>query len=316
MRIDRVVPVVIPVYGRDDVFSTVAMLRQCEYASCLRFIVIDNGNGCELSTRLAALAGEDCSVIRFGENRGGSAAYIKGVETAIGEYPESPYVWLLDDDAKPNAETLPALVATMEGLVAENPRTASVGSTVLNVDNSDCIIECGARYNALIGLRRPQLAGRSISRVGRQTLRVDYSAACSLLVNVSAVRECGFWEDVFIHLDDIEWCVRVQSRGWLNYATTASTVIHPEGGVTKSGSWICYFDSRNQLWLAAKYGRVNVAFAYVKDLIKDVRDILAGNASRIRYRRLAHADFKVGIRRTRAEVISAVKTPSGEQGDS
>ena len=306
MNMTSPIPVIIPVYGRDDVFSIVEMLRTQKYAAGLRFIVVDNGNGPELSARLAALAGEDCRVVRFDENRGGSAAYIKGMETAIGEYPESPYVWLLDDDAKPNAETLPALVATMEGLVAENPRTASVGSTVLNADAADRIIECGARYNVLLGLRRPQLAGRSIADVGRQTLRIDYSAACSLLVNVAAVRECGFWEDVFIHLDDIEWGVRVQGRGWRNYATTASTVVHPEGGVAKSGAWICYFDSRNQLWLASKYGRANIFFAYVKDLIKDVRDILGGNAGRIRYRRLAHADFKAGIRRTRAEVIAAI----------
>lgn len=306
------IPVVIPVFGREDVFGTVGFLRQQPYAGQLRFFVIDNGNKPELSMRLKRLSGDDCAVVSFPENRGGSAGYIAGVTTALKSIPGAQYVWLLDDDAKPNAETLPALVEAMDRLVAENPRTASVGSTVLSADDAGRIVECGARYNALLGLRRPQLAGRRIADVGRQTLRIDYSAACSQLVNAAAVRECGFWEDVFIHLDDIEWGVRVQSRGWRNYATTASTVVHPDGGVAKSGVWICYFDSRNQLWLSSKYGRANIAFAYVKDFIKDLRDILGGNSERMPYRRLAHADFKAGIRRTRAEVIAAV---AGEAED-
>ena len=76
------IPVVIPVFGREDVFGTVALLRSQEYAAQVRFIVIDNGNEAELSARLASLSGEDCRVVRFDENRGGSAAYIAGMEAA------------------------------------------------------------------------------------------------------------------------------------------------------------------------------------------------------------------------------------------
>ena len=74
MNMTSPIPVIIPVYGRDDVFSTVEMLRTQKYAACLRFVVVDNGNGPERSVRLAGLAGDDCQVVRFDENRGGSAA--------------------------------------------------------------------------------------------------------------------------------------------------------------------------------------------------------------------------------------------------
>ena len=306
-------PVIIPVYGRDDVFSTVEMLRTQKYSAFLRFIVIDNGNGRELSVRLASLAGADCRIVRFDENRGGSAAYIAGMETARREFPESRYVWLLDDDATPNGRTLPALVETMEELVAADGCVASVGSTQLSLADPVRIVECGTRYSLFLGHAFPQLAGKSIMDVGRRILRVDYAAACSLLVNVAAVEACGFWEDVFIHFDDIEWGLRVKDLGWSNYATTASTVIHPEGGASKSGSWLCYFDSRNQLWLASKYGWIYVAAARSKDFLKDFRDLMCGNSDRIHYRQLAHADFKTGIRRTRAEVISAVVKTSASR---
>ena len=307
------VPVIIPVYGRDDVFQTVDILRSQGYANGLRFVIVDNGNERELSWRLAVLAGEDCHVVRFEENRGGSAAYIAGMDFARKNYPESPYVWLLDDDAKPNAGTLPALVETMERLVAENPRTASIGSTVVSAKDRDRIVECGASFSPFLGHAFPKLAGRRLSAIGHLTVPVDYAAACSLLVNVAAVEACGFWENVFIHFDDIEWGLRVTKAGWRNYATTTSTVVHPEFDPEKAGPWVCYFDSRNMLWLASKYGWLHVVAARLKDGLKNLRARLTGrHRERIPYRKLAHADFKAGIRRTRAEVISAVETPSGD----
>ncbi len=308
LNTERPVPVVIPVFGRDDVFETVEMLRAQVYAAQLRFIVIDNGNGADLSARLATLAAADCRVVRFDENRGGSAAYIAGMETARREYPESPYVWLLDDDARPNAETLPALVEEMERLVAADARTASVGSTVVSAKDQDRIVECGASFSPLLGHAFAKLSGQRLSAVGRRTIHVDYAAACSLLVNVASVEACGFWEDVFIHLDDIEWGLRVTKAGWRNYATTASTVVHPEFDPEKAGPWICYFDSRNMLWLASRYGALHVAAAKLKDFLKNLRARLTGrHRERIPYRQLAHADFRAGIRRMRAEVVSTVE---------
>ena len=302
------VPVIVPVFGREDVFATVDMLRAQDYADVLRFVVIDNGNAPGLSTRLSSLAGEDCRVVRFNENRGGSAAYIAGMDFARKNYPECPYVWLLDDDAKPNAGTLPALVEEMERLVAGDPRTASVGSAVVSAKDPARIIECGASFSPLLGHAFPKFSGRRLPDVGRRVIRVDYAAACSLLVNAAAVDACGFWEDVFIHFDDIEWGLRVTKSGWRNYATTASTVVHPEFDPEKAGPWICYFDSRNMLWLASTYGPLHVAAAKSKDWLKNLRARLTGrHRERIPYRQLAHADFRAGVRRTRAEVIAAIE---------
>ena len=306
MRSELSIPVVIPVFGREDVFTTVEMLRAQAYAARLRFIVIDNGNEAGLPARLASLAGEDCRVVRFEENRGGSAAYIAGMDFAIKNYPESRYVWLLDDDAKPNAQTLPALVDEMERLVAENSRAASVGSTVVNAKNPDRIIECGASFSPFLGHAFPKLAGCRLSAVGCRAVPVDYAAACSLLVNVAAVEVCGFWEDVFIHFDDIEWGVRMTKAGWRNYATTASVVVHPEFDPEKAGDWICYFDARNQYWLAARYGWLAVLCAWAKNALKNAVDMSHRRYGRIVARRLAWKDFRSGIRRTRTQVEVAL----------
>ena len=302
-----ILSVIIPVCGREDVFATMALLRAQPYADGLRFAIIDNGNVSGLSARLKALEGADCHVISFSENRGGSAAYIAGVDYAMREFPEAPYVWLLDDDAKPDARTLPGLVETMERLIREDPKTASVGSAVVGAADPDRIVECGAAFSPLLGHSFPKFRGKSISSIGDQTVRVDYAAACSLLVRTEAVRTLGFWEDVFIHFDDIEWGVRATRAGWNNYATTASVVVHPEFDPKKAGAWVCYFDARNQYWFASKFGPLHVAVARLKNRAKDIRarltdELVGGNA----YRALAWRDYKAGIRRTRTEVMRIV----------
>jgi len=307
----RPVAVVIPVYGREDVFATVPFLLRQPYAGALRIVVVDNGNGAACSARLKELAGEHVDVLSFPENRGGSAAYIAGMDVVRSRYPDCRYVWLLDDDARPNEDTLPVLVEEMDRLVGEDSRVASVGSTVMSVKVVDRIVECGASFSRLLGHAFPKFAGRRLANVGRRTVRVDYAAACSLLVNVAAVEACGFWEDVFIHLDDIEWGLRVTKAGWCNYATTASTVVHPEFDPEKAGAWVCYFDARNQYWLAAKLGFPAVACAWLKNVVKNALDILGRrNPGRVLARRLAWRDYRMDVRSTRKDVENALSGPN------
>ncbi|MBR2839197.1 MAG: glycosyltransferase family 2 protein [Kiritimatiellae bacterium] len=302
------VSVVIPVYGREDALSTVPFLLGQPYADSLRVVVVDNGNAAALSARLKALESDRVDVVSFPENRGGSAAYIAGMQAVRRAHPECRFVWLLDDDAKPNADTLPALVRAMEGLLAGCPRTASVGSTVVSEADPGQIVECGASFSVLLGHAFPKLAGRRLSDVGSRTIGVCYAAACSLLVNVAAVEECGFWEDVFIHLDDIEWGLRVSKAGWRNFATTDSTVVHPEFDPEKAGPWVCYFDARNQYWLAAKHGMAAVLSAWAKNALKNAVDgCRARHRRRIAARRLAWRDFRAGVRRSRAQVEEALE---------
>jgi len=57
---------------------------------------------------------------------------------------------------------------------------------------------------------------------------------------------------------------------------------------------------------------LNIAAAMFKDFLKNLRARLTGrHRERIPYRKLAHVDFKSGIRRTRSEVISAVEGTCG-----
>lgn len=248
----RDIAVIIPVFGREDVFNAIDFLRSTAEASRLKFIVIDNGNKSELSERLALLAAEDCSVIRLASNQGGSGAYRAGMKAAIYDA-GIKWLWLLDDDATPNARTLPGLleVFAAEGSKDGKP-VGAVGSAMLGKMNPYRVTEVGAQVGTYSGGLRRRFEFSDIRNLGERTDDVDYCAAASLLTSRAAVEKAGVFEQVFIHWDDVDWCYRVREAGFRVLATTKSTVNHPED-TGKASVWIIYYDVRNTLWFAARH---------------------------------------------------------------
>lgn len=245
--------VVIPVFGREDVFTSVAFLRRCPYAGDLRFVIIDNGNDAALAGRLATLAGSDCRVVRLPVNLGGSGAYAAGMRAAM-EDPETRYLWLLDDDAMPNEKTLPGLFSVFQEDVNDTRRKpiGVVGSAMLGKLNPFRVNEVGAvkcRFHPCFRLRFNQ---KDIRKLGERVDEVDYVAAASVLVSREVVEKVGVFEEVFIHWDDIDWCYRVREAGYRVMATTRSTINHPED-TGKASEWIIYYDVRNSLWFAKRH---------------------------------------------------------------
>ena len=247
----RTISVIIPVYGREDVFTTVDFLRTRSYAGSLGFIIIDNGNGPALSAQLAGLAGPDCEVIRLERNRGGSGAFRAGMQAAL-KRPDDTFVWLLDDDALVNDRTLPALLEEWKRLSDEGNRPGAVGSAMMGRVDPERMIELGSAISRITSKQCPRFRGKALAEVGERTDPVEYVAAASLLTTVGVLRDVGIFEDVFIHFDDIEWNFRLHRRGYSVYATSKSHVNHIEK-VAKISDWIEYYNVRNRLWFLRSY---------------------------------------------------------------
>ena len=246
------IAVIIPVFGREDVFTTVGFLRGTKEAPRLRFIVIDNGNKPELSERLATLTAADCEVVKLLVNRGGSGAYRAGMQRAL-EIDGIAYLWLLDDDAMPNTQTLPGLLSVFaEGAARGGKPVGAVGSAMLGKQFPYKVTEVGSHVRTWRGGMWRHYEFSDIRKLGDLTEDVDFCAAASLLASRDAVEKAGIFADIFIHWDDIDWCYRVREAGFRVMATTRSTVNHPEDS-GKASEWIIYYDVRNSLWFARRH---------------------------------------------------------------
>lgn len=243
--------VIIPVYRREDVFVTVGLLRKWQTDCRLKILVVDNGNVPELSERLGTLAGDDCEVIRLETNQGGAGAYRAGMLAALKT--DAEYMWLLDDDALPNERTLPGLLSVFEEEAAKGCAPVGVvGSAMLGRLRPKRVTEVGCHLSRLTGRMRRCFEGVDADSFGDRVFPVDYCAAASFLVRREAVEKVGVFEDIFIHQDDVDFCLRVRESGYRVLATTRSAVNHPEE-TEKFALWLLYFDRRNKLWMVDRH---------------------------------------------------------------
>ena len=245
--------VVIPVFGREAVFDNIPQARRsAEGCAEVRFIVVDNGNPSPLKERLAALEGEDVSVLRLERNLGGAGAYATGMTAALETGCDC--LWLLDDDAVPDADTLRELLRTLEETSRSGGRPGAAASTLLSSADPERIIESGAFVRGLYGKLCAGYKDRRIGDVPAGYRPCEYSAAASILIPAQAAREVGVFAQTFIHYDDVEWCFRAAKRGYGIYVSTLSRVHHPDWASNFS-VWLRYYNTRNKLWFLRQYRR-------------------------------------------------------------
>ena len=246
--------VIIPVFGRESVFDNISAARRAaEGCAELDFIVVDNGNPAPLAERLASLEGPGVRVLRLERNCGGAGAYASGMSAAAKDR-SCDFLWLLDDDAVPDADTLRELLRAFAEISAAGGRPGAVASTLLSNRDPERIIESGAYVRGLYGKLCAGYKNRRIHEVPSGYRRCEYSAAASILIPADVVREVGVFAQTFIHYDDVEWCFRAASHGFGTYASTRSVVHHPDWSANYA-TWLRYYNTRNKLWFLEKYRR-------------------------------------------------------------
>jgi rhamnosyltransferase len=160
-------------------------------------------------------------LVALGENRGIAAAQNIGIRLAIERGDE--YVLLSDQDSRPDAGMVAALVATARELQASG---IAVG----------CV--CPAYFDEVTG----QAFGFQVHPPGRLFYRalpgdrampwaevVTAISSGSLLPVHALQRIGGMREDFFIDQVDIEWCHRARSLGYANFGTARARLVHNLG---------------------------------------------------------------------------------------
>jgi GT2 family glycosyltransferase len=196
-------------------------------------IVVDNASA-DGTPELVRSVSPGTTLIETGANLGFSRANNVGLARARGRH-----VLILNPDTVPDAGSLDALVALLDG----DPAIGIVAPCLLNPDGSD---QGTARAfptpaAAILGRRSPltrlwpgnpwsrrYLVG--LSQPTDDTFAVDWvSGACLMIRRDLAVGTGGFDEAYFMYWEDADWCHRVKDRGFEVVCEPRSTVLHDEG---------------------------------------------------------------------------------------
>jgi GT2 family glycosyltransferase len=186
------------------------------YEDC-SLVVVDNGS---TDGSVAALRARypRLRILETGENLG----FAGGMNFALrrlspGEKPD--YVWLLNNDTRPAAEALTALV----GLCEREPNVGAVGSVLVGAGEPQSVQTWGGgRVSFWTGLphhHQQQVRGSEL----------DYVVGASLCLRWRAACELGFLDDrYFLYWEDTDLSFRLRAAGW-ELAVAEDSVVHHQG---------------------------------------------------------------------------------------
>ena len=213
-------------------------------------------NGCppdrvEVFRRIVGEGQGECVVLP--ENRGGSGGFRAGMQYVLDTgAPDSQLVWLLDDDAEIDSDTLPELIKGAKLMESRGEKWGAVGSMIVSAEHRNRIVETGADLDWRKGEFLAFNRGSDIRSVHEELIPAPYCAAASLLTRVEILRRVGLFADIFLHFDDVEWCFRMAKDGY-RVACAPKSMIHHPTNLTKPATWVRYYDAANFIWIVRLY---------------------------------------------------------------
>ncbi|HET9234666.1 MAG TPA: glycosyltransferase family 2 protein, partial [Candidatus Eisenbacteria bacterium] len=216
-------------------FRTPDLLRSClERLSAdagrhpREILVVDNASG-DASPQVAA-SFPGVRVIALDRNLGFAGGVNRGILAAEGNY-----LFIMN----PDVETHPGALDLLADFMDQNPETGIAAPKLLNSDGT-LQYSCRRYYTLQTILLRRTILGRMFPRAAslRRHLMVDYDhaeprtvdwvAGAAMLVRREAVEDVGPMEErYFLYFEDVDWCTRMQARGWqVNYVPDSVMMHH------------------------------------------------------------------------------------------
>ena len=226
---ERVAAVVVTYNRRALLEQCLAGLRSQTRAPAT-IVVVDNCSTDGTAELLAAVSGgpgTPLHSVRTPENLGGAGGFALGMERALALDPD--WLWLMDDDSVPEADSLERLLAAAEALNQVLPEAApGQGRTGLQPSVGFLASRVLWKDGSPHGMNVPGRMSRYRARAVPGGLEaVDYASFVSLLVRREAVRACGLpIAEFFIGSDDVEYTWRLTRAGFGGYLVHSSRVRH------------------------------------------------------------------------------------------
>lgn len=213
-------------------------------------IIADNGSTDDSLDFLAAHY-PALRVIRLDRNYG----FAGGYNRALAEVEADCFV-LLNDDVEPAPGWIEAVEAQMEA----HPDTAVCQPKLLMYDRRDTFEYAGGAGGFIDKYGYPFCRGRLFTSIERDCGQYDdaceifWASGAAMFVVSDVWRELGGLDDEFFaHMEEIDFCWRVQNAGYRVEYCPGSTVYHVGGGtLPKSSPRKTYLNFRNNLAMLYK----------------------------------------------------------------
>ena len=219
-------------------------------------------------------------ILELKKNYGFARGYNEALKDVEGDY----YVLLNSD-----VEVLPSWIEPIVEMMENNKGIGACQPKLLQQQNRDHFEYSGACGGSLDRLGYPSARGRIFDVCEPDQGEYDdaapifWASGAAMFVRAELYHELGGLDDFFFaHQEEIDFCWRLQRKGYMVYSCPASVVYHV-GGATlpKGNSKKVFLNFRNNLVMMAKNMPVGEAFwkisyRFVLDAVSAVKSLLGG----------------------------------------
>ena len=216
----------------------------------VELVVADNGS---VDGSLEFLAAEypQIRLIDLGHNHG----FAEGYNLAIAQV-DAQYVVLLNSDVEVSPNWLPVLIDYLE----KNPEVAACQPKIRSLREPECFEHAGAAGGYMDFLGYPFCRGRLLSVVEKDSGQYDtpadifWATGACLCIRTEDYRVVGGLDArFFAHMEEIDLCWRLRSRGRRIVCLPESTVYHLGGAtLNKENPRKTFLNYRNNLLMLYK----------------------------------------------------------------
>jgi GT2 family glycosyltransferase len=219
-------------------------------------------------------------ILELKKNYGFARGYNEALKNVEGDY----YVLLNSD-----VEVMPSWIEPIVEMMESNGSIGACQPKLLQERNRDHFEYSGACGGWLDSLGYPFARGRIFDVCEPDHGQYDdaapifWASGAAMFVRTKLYHELGGLDDFFFaHQEEIDFCWRLQRRGYLVYSCPASVVYHV-GGATlpKGNSKKVFLNFRNNLVMMAKNmpageALLKISYRFILDAISAVKSLFAG----------------------------------------
>lgn len=242
--------VVLSYEGREDTLACLESLERQTWPA-LTTVVVDNGSK-DGSPDAVREHHPRAVLIETGENLGFAEGNNVGMRHAIEL--GADYVLLLNNDAL----AAPDAVSTLVETAREKPAAGALCPLIVFADPEDKVWYAGARYDARLPYNgRQEGYGQPATVIATEPYPTGRLSGAAVLVPVRVLERVGLLAaDLFLHMEDVEWSLRMRAAGFGLWVVPAARVVHrvsiASGG--EHSTTIAYFALRNTLAVGDRHG--------------------------------------------------------------
>jgi GT2 family glycosyltransferase len=219
-------------------------------------------------------------ILELKKNYGFARGYNEALKNVEGDY----YVLLNSD-----VEVMPSWIEPVVELMESNKSIGACQPKLLQQQNKDHFEYSGACGGWLDKLGYPFARGRIFDVCEpdcgqyNDSAPIFWASGAAMFVRAGLYHELGGLDDFFFaHQEEIDFCWRLQRKGYLVYSCPASVVYHV-GGATlpKGNSKKVFLNFRNNLVMMAKNmpageATWKISYRFILDAVSAVKSLLAG----------------------------------------